>query len=210
LIGVFVKEYVYLDYDYYVWIYVAINVVGLILIVAGLVYAVLNSTIVWYVWAALGLALILSIIGNMLAAIIPSDFVYSCSISIVAFFIWVIVLILLIGNGPIAINLDLTLNNMFWFFPFLCLVIIFGILSVIFEGYSTNPCCPQMPCCVENPCGLTTCNKCNICDPIIQNPCCTVTNPCGLETCTACVPYKIKCCNENPCHQSTCSICNKI
>jgi hypothetical protein len=204
LIGVFIKEYVYIDYDYYIWIYLALNIVGLILISVGFIYAVTNSNLNWVVWGTLGVALILSIIGNMLAAIYPTDFLPSCIVSIVAFFIYAIALILVLGYGPWAINLDLTLNSIFWFFPFLGLTIIIGILSVIFEGLSLPICNPCDPC---NPCG-----QCNICKPI--DPCqinsCQLSNPCGQ--CNICKPIDL--CHINSCHPSNpcgqCNICNPI
>jgi len=161
LIGAFIKEYVYIDYDYYIWIYLALNIVGLILIVAGFVYAIMNSDLKWYVWGALGFSIVLSIIGNMLSAIYPYDFLPGCVVSIIAFLIFVITLVLVMGYGPWAINIDLTLNNVFWFLPFLGLTVIVGILSVIFDGYSLPLC---SPCCPDNPCG-----QCNICKPI--QPC---------------------------------------
>ena len=125
LIGVLIKDYVYIDYDYYIWIYVALNIVGLILIAAGFAYAVLNTDLTWHVWFALGLALILSIIGNMLSAVVPDDFLAACIVSIIAFFIYAVALILILGHGPWGINLDLTLNDKFWYFPFLGLTTIF-------------------------------------------------------------------------------------
>jgi hypothetical protein len=161
LIGAFIKEYVYIDYDYYIWIYLALNIVGLILIAAGFVYAIMNSNLKWYVWGALGLSIILSIIGNILTAIYPYDFLPGCVVSIIAFFIFAITLVLVMGYGPWAINMDLTLNNVFWFLPFLGLTVIIGILSVIFDGYSLPLCNHCDPC---NPCG-----QCNICKPI--QPC---------------------------------------
>jgi len=217
LIGVFIKEYVYIDYDYYIWIYLALNIVGLILIAAGFFYAIVNSNLNWFVWGAIALGLILSIIGSMLSAVYPNDFLSSCIVSIVAFFIYAIALILVLGYGPWAINLDLTLNNKFWFFPFLGLTIIIGILSVIFEGLSL-PICNL--CCPTNPCG-----KCNICKPVDLcdvDPCkpiisCTISNPCGQ--CNICKPVNlcneinrcepiISCRTSNPCGQ--CNICKPV
>jgi len=138
-----------------------LNIVGLILIAAGFVYAIMNSDLKWYVWGALGLSIVLSIIGNMLTVIYPYDFLPGCVVSIIAFFIFAITLVLIMGYGPWAINIDLTLNNVFWFLPFLGLTVIVGILSVIFDGYSLPIC---NPCCPDNPCG-----QCNICKPI--QPC---------------------------------------
>ena len=206
LIGVFIKEYVYIDYDYYIWIYIALNVVGLILIAAGFVYAIMNSNLNWFVWGAIALALILSIIGNVLSATYPNDFTASCVVSIIAFLIFAIALILVLGYGPWAINLDLTLNNIFWFFPFLGLTVIVGILSVIFEGLSLPICCPCKP---SNPCG-----QCDICKPV--DPCeqisscepinsCQPSNPCGQ--CDICKPIN-SCQPSNPCGQ--CDICKQI
>ena len=157
LIGAFMKEYVHIDYDYYIWLYLTVNIIGLIVVAIGIGYAIFNSDLTWGIWVAFALGLILSVIGNMLAIIFPNDFLSSCVVSIIAFTVYIIGLFLLLGYGPRAINLDLTINDAFWFFPFLGLIIIFGILSVIFEGLSLPiKCCDDTKCCevieVKNEC----------------------------------------------------------
>lgn len=147
IIGVFIKEYVYIDYDNWVWIYSILNTIAIILIIIGILYAISFSNMVWYVWIILGVAIILSIIGNMLAALVTCNFMWSVIISSIAFVLYIISLFLLLKSGPLPINIDLTLNNTFFLFPLIGISIIFSVLAVLFEGYAGPPCpCPCDPC----------------------------------------------------------------
>ena len=181
VMGALIKECVMVNYCYWNTIYIAVQILGLLVILGGTYFAISYSNINWGVWVLFALAIIFTVVGNMLMALIPDNTAYGIIVSITGFIIFIVLLFALISQGPRSINTDLTLNGVFWYFPFVALIIIIGIISVLFEGSSecVNRCCLD-PCCDNQYCPKT--KQC--CSVKVEEPiCCKVEEPicCKVE-----------------------------
>lgn len=195
IMGALIKEYVMIDYCYWFSIYIVLNIIGLLALIAGAFFAITYSNITWGVWILFTVGIIFTVVGNMLTALLPDNMAYGIIVSITGFIILILLLFAVFSQGPRSINADLTLNNIFWYFPFLALTFIIGILSVIFEGLTgsivrcnscTNSCCCPVPkyicackcdpcCCVKpEPCCIEEKRIDSCCtEEIKTEPCCT-------------------------------------
>jgi hypothetical protein len=209
IMGALIKEHVMVDYDYWAKIYITLQVIALIMIIIGIIFAMIYSNITWAVWILFGLGILFVVVGNMLMALLPCNTAYGVIVSITGFIIFIVLLFAVFSQGPRSINADLTLTNVFWYFPFLALTVIIGILSVLFETVAEpvwrcccnkNPCCCKFnPCCVEEPkpCCVEEQKPCCVEEP---KPCCIEEpKPCCIEEPKPCCIEEPKpCCIEEP------------
>lgn len=172
-IGVFIKEFLLKHivtccerdvtqdinacYKYWMYIYIILHIIAFILIIAGVVFAIINSTLPWYVWVLLGLAIILYFIGSMILALYPLCTTLAITIYTIAFILYIIALVLLVVYGPNSLNLNLTLSSTFWLWIFIAVGILLGLLAVLFEGLSDMNACVIPEC---SPCPIKQCAPC--------------------------------------------------
>lgn len=210
IMGTLIKEYVIIDYCYWYKIYIAVQVIGLLAILAGFYFAVIYSNITWSVWGLFALAILFTVVGNMLVALLPDNTAYGVIVSITGFFIFIVLLFAVFSQGPRSINADLTLNNVFWYFPFLSLTVIVGIISILFETVAepvyrcccnnlNDPCCCDRPKCKPCSCGCDPCS----CQPVVTKPCCN--EPVTPEPCCAEAVTPEPCCAEAVIPEPCCS-----
>lgn len=191
--GTLIKECVMVNYCYWNSIYIVVQILGLAAIIGGTYFAISYSNITWEVWILFALAIIFTVIGNMLMALIPDNTAYGVIVSITGFIIFIVLLFALISQGPRSINADLTLNGVFWYFPFLALIIIIGIIAILFEGSSE---CVKR-CCLDPCCDNQYCPKIKQCCPIKEENSCCIIEEKKEETC--CFEEQPCCIEEQPC-----------
>lgn len=145
IIGIFLTKYF--------WVCVTFYAISFIFIIIGIILASMNSNMPSFIWYILGLAIILSIIGNMLITMdeeswrAPCDktcnivcekttclsqydkFYFGIITVIVSVILYIIFLFLLVKNGPNSINLNLTLSNTFWLWIFIAVTVLVLIAS---------------------------------------------------------------------------------
>lgn len=118
--------------------YILMVLAGIVLLIIGLIFTIQYSSIPWWVWLVLALAIILSIIGNAILAFAPGAFVVAIIMGVLSLILFIVGLILLIIHS----------NSPWWVWLIVGLAVLFAILAAIFEGLSDkNTLIVMDPCC---------------------------------------------------------------
>lgn len=104
--------------------YIIAELMVFILFIVGLVFVIIYSTIPWFVWVILFVAIVMSIITTMILAFAPEAYLIALILWIVAFIMFIAGLILLIIYS----------NSPWWVWLIVGITILFFILAAIFEA----------------------------------------------------------------------------
>lgn len=105
-------------------LYVIFHITALILIIVGIVLVIRYSTIPWWVWVVLAIAIFLSIISNMILAFSHGSYIFAIIIFVIALILFIAGVVLLIIYSHVPL----------WVWLIIGLAVFFAILSVIFDG----------------------------------------------------------------------------
>lgn len=107
-------------------LYIILYLAVFILFIIGLAFVIKYSSIPWWVWVILAVAIFCSIVGNIIYALAPGASIFGALFSISAFILFIagIVLLIIYSNSPL------------WVWSIIALVIIFNMLAGIFEATS--------------------------------------------------------------------------
>jgi len=122
--------------------YVILHIISFILIIVGLAFVIIQSSIPWWVWVILGVAILLSIISTVILALAPRAHVVSIILSVMALILMVvgIIFLLIYSKSP------------WWNWLLVGFTIFFAIMAAFFEFISeknmviakeTKPCVPE-------------------------------------------------------------------
>lgn len=111
------------NYNLWAILYLIFHIMAVILVIVGFIFVIIQSTIPWWVWTILLLAVLLSIVNNMIFAYAPQAFVASLIIGIISLvlFLVAIVLVVIYSKSP------------WWVWLIVILALIMAILAAVFE-----------------------------------------------------------------------------
>lgn len=109
--------------------YIILQIMAFILVLAGLIFVIQYSSIPWWVWVILGVAILFVILATIFALIPVAGPIIALFLLIIAFIAYVVGLILVViySHAP------------WWIWILIGTMIVFGILTAIFEGISERP-----------------------------------------------------------------------
>jgi hypothetical protein len=122
--------------------FVIMNIIVLILMIIGLIFVIRYSTIPWWVWVILAVAIFFSIISNVIMAFAPGAAIFSIITAVIALVLFIIGVILLIiySRAP------------WWVWLIIGLAVLFAILASVFEGMAErNQIIVQETCVIGTP-----------------------------------------------------------
>ena len=140
-----------------VWgvLYILLQIIALILVIIGLIFVIMYSTIPWWVWVILGSAIVLAMIAVIIAIIPGVGPIIALILLIIAFIAYIVGLILLViySDAP------------WWIWLIIGVMILFGILASIFEGLSERP-----KVVVVDECSTSTTTSCAVIEKSVSTP----------------------------------------
>jgi len=128
------------SYTFWSVLYIIFYLMAFALIITGLVFVIQYSSIPWWTWVILGIAILLSILGDVSVTASPRFGFFALILAISAFILFVTGLILLIiySNAPS------------WVWVIVGVAILFAILAAICEGMSYRNYITVVKTCFDN------------------------------------------------------------
>lgn len=109
--------------------YIFMQIASMILIIVGIIFVIIYSSIPWWIWVILGVAILLNIMAVVIAALIPKGIAFSLVVSIIAFIVF------LVGFSFLVVYSQAP----FWVWLIFAIAIIFLMIADIFEKISEKP-----------------------------------------------------------------------
>lgn len=110
-------------YNFWVILYIILHIIAFILLITGLFFVITHSTVPWWVWVILGLAILFSIVSDLIIEISPGFAFVALVTSLISFALFVTGLIFFIMHS----------NAPWWVWLIIGLAILFAILAAVFE-----------------------------------------------------------------------------
>jgi MFS family permease len=141
IVGVLIKEFAMKAsnpaYAVWGWIYVIAHFIAVGFFLTGLILTISQSTIPWWVWVILGIAVLLPIIATIITAYAEKATAVAAIIGLAGFILFIVGLIFLVIESDAP----------WWIWLIIGVAITFCILAVVFEAVSVN----------RNPCLIVEC-----------------------------------------------------
>lgn len=134
------------SFTFWLVLYIIFHIAALILIIIGIVLVIRYSTIPWWVWVILAVAIFVSIVSNMILAFAPGASLFAVILSVIAVILFITGVILLIIHS----------HSPWWVWLIVGLAVLFAILSAIFDGMADRNAVVVHGGCVSPDCKTVT------------------------------------------------------
>lgn len=148
------------SFTFWLVLYIIFHIAALILIIIGIVLVIRYSTIPWWVWVILAVAIFVSIVSNMILAFAPGASLFAVILSVIAVILFITGVILLIIHS----------HSPWWVWLIVGLAVLFAILSSIFDVMADRNVVIVRSGCVSPDCKTVTTTTPVVTYPVVSAP----------------------------------------